>query len=259
MPWAAAIALLCAGVAAQQFWQSLTVTRVAFVHVNSWPEGVPSPQVNLIGRPLPPIPASDLDQVRWRVNYDPRMPRYGVLSGNPKLSTTFSMAAGTTIRVADLRMALEKAGVNGATVPAEWDGAQVALHTSAMVLAEWPDAVLVQSLPLTLTAPSSFDFAVFSALCLRVVGVEPEEARRLAQRAGTAPPWLAPIDRAFQEAAVMEEVSLASGPGTLLVQKARWRNTRDRVTLVWSVPDRVYLLDGTISRDLAITVANAVR
>jgi hypothetical protein len=67
------------------------------------------------------------------------------------------------------------------------------------VLAEWPDAVLVQSLPLTLTAPSNFDFAAFSAVCLRVVGVEPEEARRLAQRAGTALPWLAPIDRGFQK------------------------------------------------------------
>jgi hypothetical protein len=232
---------------------------VAFVRVNSWPEGVPSPKVSLIGQPLPPIPAADLDQVRWRVHYDPRMPRSGVLSGAPKLSTTFSMAAGTKVRVADLRLALEKSGVSGVAVPPQWDGAELALHTSPMVLAEWPDAVLIQSLPLTLTAPANFDFTAFSALCLRVVGVAPEEARRLAQGAGTVPPWLAPIDRGFQQDVTMEDVSLASGPGTLVVSKAHWRNTRDDVTLVWSVPDRVYLLHGTIGRDLAIAVANAVQ
>src|SRR5579863_758993 len=46
----AAVLLLPAGrVAAQQIWQFLTVRRVAFVRVNSWPEGVPSPQVGIIG------------------------------------------------------------------------------------------------------------------------------------------------------------------------------------------------------------------
>jgi hypothetical protein len=45
----------------------------------------------------------------------------------------------------------------------------------------------------------------------------------------------------ISENVCLEEVSLTSGPGTLLVQKAHWRNTRDQVTLVWSVPDRVYL------------------
>jgi hypothetical protein len=260
-PWALAAAVLCGGVAAQQFWHMLTVTRVAFVHVNSWPEGVPSPAVNMIGRPLPPIPASDIGQVRWRVHYDPRLPRYGVLSGNPKLSTTFSMAAGTTIHVADLRLALDKAGVGGVTVPPEWDGAQLALHTSPMVIAEWPDVVLVQSLPLTLTSPPNIDFSAFSALCLRVMGVTPDEAQRLAQRAGTTPPWLAPIDSGFQRSqySTMEEITLNSGPATLVVEKSPWQHMRDVVTIVWSVPDRVYLLHGTLDRNLAIAVANAVQ
>jgi hypothetical protein len=32
-----------------------------------------------------------------------------------------------------------------------------------------------------------------------------------------------------------------------------------RIIVVWSVPDRVYLLTGTLSRELAIAVANAVQ
>src|SRR5271170_187203 len=95
--WAAAAVLIAAAVlllpagrgAAQQIWQFLTVRRVAFVRVNSWPAGVPSPQVGIIGTPIPPIPARSLDDARWRVHYDPRLPHAGVLSGNPELYTTF--------------------------------------------------------------------------------------------------------------------------------------------------------------------------
>jgi hypothetical protein len=243
---------------AQQLWQLLTVRQVAFIRVNPWPAGVPSPQVKLLGIPIPPLPVHDVDEARGRVHYDPRLPRPGVLSGSPRLSTTFSLSAGTVIKAADLELALRKSGVTDETVPAEWDGARLALHTSAIVIAEWPDIAFAQSLPLTLTAPPGFDFPAFSALVLRVLGVGTEEARRLAQRSGTAPPWLAPIARDFEESATIEEIRLNSGQATLLQEKENDGSVK-RITMVWSVPDRVYLLSGKLSRDLAIATANSVR
>jgi len=257
MPWALAAAVLSTGVVAQQIWQRTTVSpRVAFIHVDPWPEDVPAPRINPLAQPLPPIPAADLDQVRWRVHYDPRLPRYGVLSGTPKLSTVFPVAAGIVVHTADFQRALDKVGIS-ATVPREWDGAQLALHTSDMVIAEWPDVVLVQSLPLTLTAPGNFDFAAFSTLYLRILGVSPLEAQRLAQRAGTSPPWLAPLDRGFLSD--MEEVQLRSGPATVAVVKNHWNNSRNLVMMVWSTSDRIYGLQGTISRELAIAAADSVQ
>src|SRR5580704_3117034 len=111
--------LLPAGrVVAQQLWQFLTVRQVAFVRVKPWPEGVPHPEVKLIGVPIPPIPARDVDVARQRVNYNPRLPRPGVFSDSPRLSTTFSVSAGTVIHAADLQLALRKAGVKDQTVPA---------------------------------------------------------------------------------------------------------------------------------------------
>src|SRR5579862_851217 len=128
----AAAALLLVGillvpavrVAAQQLWQSLTVKQVAVIRVNSWPEGVPSPKVNLIGTVIPPIPALDATDAGRRVNYTPRLPRSGVLNGSPQLSTTFSLAAGTVVKVADLQLALQKTGITDVTVPPQWEGAQ---------------------------------------------------------------------------------------------------------------------------------------
>lgn len=249
--------LPAARVAAQQLWQFLTVRQVGFIRVKDWPQGVPSPRVNLIGAVIPPLPAADVDQVRWRVHYDPRLPRPGVLSGSPRLSTTFPVSAGAVIHAADLQLALQKAGVTGETVPPQWDGAQLALHTSAVAIAEWPDIVLVQSLPLTLTAPSNFDFPAFSALVLRVLGVAPEEATRLAQRMGTAPAWLAPVGENIGTGG-MEEIGLNSGPATLF-QERGWGGKVDRLSVVWSVPDRVYILSGKLTRELAISAANSVQ
>ena len=264
--WAATAALLAAvtvwlppgRVLAQQFWQFLTVPQLAFIRVNPWPEGVPSPQVKLMGTPFLPIPARDLDEARWRVHYDPRLPPPGVLSTSPRLSTTFALSAGVVVNAADLELALRKAGVKDQSVPPQWNGAQLALHSSAVVIAEWPDLVLAQSLPLTLTAPPGFDFSAFSALVLRVVGVGPDEARRLAQRSGTAPPWLAPIVSDFYETATIEEIPLNTGLATLIERRGD-DGAVARTTVVWSVPDRVYLLDGKLSRELAIATANAVQ
>ncbi len=263
--WAVALALVIAGIlvlpegraAAQQIWQFLTVRRVAFIRVKGWPEGVRSPQVALIGTPLPPLPARDLDDARWRVHYDPRLPRPGVLSGSPRLYTTFSLSAGTVVQAADLELALRKAGITDQSVPPQWDGAKLAVHTSPIVIAEWPDVVLTQSLPLTLSAPDGFDFPAYSALVLRVLGVPPTDAQRFAEHAGTAPPWLAPLASDFNQRALIEEITLNSGPATLMDAPAADGAFR-RITIMWSVPDRVYLLSGNVSRELAIAAAGAV-
>lgn len=257
--WALAAAVAVAAIVllpparglAQQIWQLLTVRRVAFIRVNSWPEGVPSLQVNIIGTPLPPIPARSLDEAHRRVHYEPRLPRAGVLSGSPNLYTTFGISAGTVVKAVDLALALRKTGVTDQSVPPEWDGAHLALHTSAVVLAQWPEAALAQSLPLTLSAPANFDFAAFSTLMLRILGVGPEEAKQLAAQMGTTPPWLAPLSKDFDRVATFEEITLKSGPATLAEQNGR-------ITLAWSVPDRVYVLTGNVSRELAIATANAV-
>jgi hypothetical protein len=244
---------------ADQFWQILTMRRVAIIRVKPWPEGAPSPAIKSIGLPIPPIPARDLEEARMRVHYTPRVP-YGVFSGSPRISTTFSLAAGTTIKAADLELALEKAGVTDQHVPAAWNGAQLALHTSGIVLAEWPDIVFIQSLPLTFTAPAGFDLSAFSALILRIVGVGPEEAQRLARKAGTDPWWLAPLTPDLASIGSFEEIALNSGPAMLLEEKTgQWRGQKDSVTLLWSVADRVYLLRGSIGRQLAIAAANAVQ
>ncbi len=49
--------------------------------------------------------------------------------------------------------------------------------------------------------------------------------------------------------AIASDDMLAEADGQVSIQ---------RITVVWSVPDRVYLLSGKLSRELAIATANAV-
>jgi hypothetical protein len=48
-----------------------------------------------------------------------------------------------------------------------------------------------------------------------------------------------------------------SGIGTL-VQDMNDKGTVERVTLLWNVADRVYILSGAITPDFAVTIASAV-
>ena len=261
--WVAATALGCAALflvpetrsLAQQLWQYLTVGRVAVIRVNPWPAGVASPQINLVGIPIPPQRVNSVEEARWRAGFDPRLPTPGVLSRSPQLSVMLPMSMTTIVKNADLKVALERAGVADQPVPDEWDGARLALHSSPIVIAEWPDVVLAQSLPLTIAAPPGVDFQAWSAVVLRILGVGANQAKELAERMGTAPVWLLPMDSEMGRGKTIREVSLRGGPGTL-IQDTDKRG--ERVTVVWSVGDRVYLLSGRITADLAIVVANAV-
>jgi hypothetical protein len=76
----------------------------------------------------------------------------------------------------------------------------------------------------------------------------------LAQQAGTTPPWLAPLNRkTLRDRGKLETIQLRSGRATMLEE-----DSDHRITIVWMVPDRAYLLSGSISRDLAIAAANAI-
>jgi len=262
--WMAATALGCAALfllpetraLAQQFWQFLTVGRVAVIRVNPWPAGVASPQINLVAIPIPPQRVNSIEEARWRAGFDPRLPNPGLLSSSPQLSVMLPMSMATVVKNADLKVALEKAGVADQPVPDAWDGARLALHSSPIVIAEWPDVLLAQSLPLTVTAPQGVDFSAWSALILRILGVGASQARELAERVGTAPVWLLPVDSEMTRGKTIREVNLRGGPGTLIEDSDK---KGKRVTVVWSVGDRVYLLSGRISAELAIATANAVQ
>lgn len=264
--WATVVALACTTVLltypttrvlAQQLWQKLTLGGIEVVQVNlkNLSEQVPSLILQRLDQPVPPLPASQASEAAQRVGFTPRLPHPGVLSTSAQLSTLPAMSFGTVLRTADLELTLRQAGVADQVVSPRWDGAHITLQTSPIVTATWPDITLMQGLPPVISTPSGFDLSAFVTALLRAIGMDRENAYRLGQRTTTTPALLLGISR--EEHITMREVTLGAGPATL-VEDLDEHGQTERITLLWSVPDRIYILSGAITADLAITIANAV-
>lgn len=162
---------------------------------------------------------------------------------------------GTSVKVADVELALRKAGVTDLPVPKDWDGAELAIHTSTFVVADWPDVKLIQCLPLTVTTPPGFNLPAFSVAALRAVGMHRSEAERLAQRMTAAPALLMPMG--IENEVIIREVNLRTGPATVIEILGKDGGV-EGVVIFWSVNDRLYVLSSKLSVELAIAAANAI-
>ena len=165
------------------------------------------------------------------------------------------MSFGTVVKTADLELALQRAGVSDAVVREEWDGAQLAVHIGSTVMAEWNGVTLMQLLPAVLSTPPGFDLGAFATSVLRAVGMNGETAQRFGRKLAAAPALLLGI--AAQDAVTIREVNLHTGPATLIDEIGE-NGQVERVAVLWNVPDRVYILSGAISAELATTVADSI-
>jgi hypothetical protein len=244
----------------QQLWQWLTVQKVDVVQADFqklrgiWL--VPQIEVKEIALDGELPPASDFTGNAQSVGFTPRLPREGVPTAAPDLVAFDSMVWSTTLNTTALEASLRQAGVDDQPIPKEWDGAQVSLHVSSAISASWPggEMVLMQHLPIKLSAPASFDITTYWMAALRAAGVNREQAQRLAERMRTAPTLLLGI--AANNKKAIREVNLRTGPATLIESISETGEVA-HVLLIWSVADRVYHLDAK-SDEQAIVAANSI-
>lgn len=266
LTWAVAASLACAVLVAspavraagQQLWQWFTVRHIEVVRIDfdSLPGEARSLRAQPINKPAPPISVRDAEEAARIVGFAPRLPQPAILPEAPQLSTLGPMSFGTVLRTADLELALQKAGVTDERVPKEWDGAELSLQIGPTVTAQWPGITLMQGLPPTISTPAGFDLRAFSTAALRAVGMNRETARRFGERMVNTPFLLLGITT--EDKVAIREVNLRTGPATLVDDLGK-DGQSERVSLIWSVSDRVYLLSGAIKADSAIEIANATQ
>jgi hypothetical protein len=241
---------------AQRVWDIIWVGRVAVVtmDVDKLPSSLTAVNVhvNMIAEHVAtPAEAASLAQ------FTPRLPDSSVLAARPTFSVLGPLSFVSTVKAADLQAAVDREGVSDRSVPREWDGATIALHTSALVTAEYPDLQVVQCLPLAITTPPGFDFGAFSETLLRIVGLTPTDAHTFATQMVRTPVWILPIAPDEVPLVRMRQVSLRTGQGTL-IHDDNESNSAERVTLIWSVSDRIYVISANASDDRVIEIANAI-
>jgi hypothetical protein len=169
------------------------------------------------------------------------------------------MSFQTVVRTDQLATALHKAGVADAEIDQGWDDAMLRLDVGPVVNADWDGMTLVQALPGVLSVPAGFDVAGFASTFFRAAGVTGEMAAFLGHQAASAPALLLGVGA--DKPVAVRQIDLRTGPATLL--EALGENGQVQwVMILWSVPDRVYILSilgGSVTVERATTVANSVQ
>ena len=241
---------------AQQLWQWITVGRIEVVRINF--DDVPDEARSLFAQQLgevdPPRRAGTLAEAASLAGFTPRLPPSGMLPGEPAFSVMAPMVHETVIRVADVELALRKAGVTDQPVPRAWEGAKIHLRLGSAVVAEWPEMALIQGLPPTISASAGLDVGEFGTVILRALGMPRRAAERFGRRMRETPSVLCGVG--IDDHAAISEVRLRHGYGTLIEDFGEDGKV-ERVELLWSTGDRLYAFSGATTIDIAKSIANA--
>lgn len=239
---------------AQRLWETLFLKRTEVIRANF--ENIPdalTPDV-LSGGSVPEG-VSNIDEAERKAGFRPLLPGASILSGSPNLSVSAPIEARLTLHQSELVKALEKAGASNVEVPHDWEGRSFGLEVGPIVVADFGDLSLLQCRPFTLVAPSGFDIPRFLEVAFRILGADEAEALRMKEKFAANPAWFWAIPRDNQ--ATIQEVSLRSGPG-VYIEDFRSNGVRAGAAVIWNTPDRMYLVGGTMSRELALVVANSI-
>jgi hypothetical protein len=200
------------------------------------------------------------EEAYQRIGFLPKLPFGQALRGEPKLSVMNPLDYELQLKLDDLHQLLRGAGMTHEALPREWDGARIIMHIGGTVMAEWPesDAMLMQSTPMTLAVPDGFDLRRFTTLVLRGLGLPPGEAERLGAQMAAEPAWMLALGA--EDKVGIRQVKLRRGTGTLVYDYDTDHPDRvERLTLIWSTPDRIYVLSCGCGDAAAIATADDIQ
>ncbi len=155
--------------------------------------------------------------------------------------------------VAKLREATEVLGVQGARIPATWDGETIEVHAPPVVTMRYGrddgDFVLMQSRGPEVALPEGVELDALGALGLQMAGMSAEEARLFAGRIDWRSTLLVPIPA---EGGNFREVEVRGRKGLLVSGRHRPKPGPDGTTrrgswnsvLLWADEDHVYAAAG---------------
>ncbi|HYP14946.1 MAG TPA: hypothetical protein VEQ63_13545 [Bryobacteraceae bacterium] len=236
---------------AQRYWNTLVLNGVEVARFDA--DAFPM-RLSLTGGQG--VMARDPAEAEQIVGFRLHLPPSGVTGGVAKVGVMHKGSAQVTLDNGDLRSALDKAGASDVRLPADWNLQRLAVQFGPLVETKYSDVTLVQGPPVVLLTPADFSLAAFAEVAFRIGGIYPTEARTLGRAFAANPSWLIGIAQA--DSVTIRDVSLRSGPG-ILIEDVREQDPEERLVLVWSTTDRTFVLNGNVSAERLIAVANSVQ
>ena len=166
------------------------------------------------------------------------------------------------VNSARLREMLAALDLRDVEVPAGLDGQTIEAHMYPVVgqrfKSERRHLKLIQSRSPEVGLPAGVDLQRLGELGLRVLGLDPSEARRIAATVDWRSTLLVPVPT---NATAFRSVTIRGNPGLLITttRKDDQGRQREGSVVMWTEGDRVFALEGNIGQSDIVQVAESVR
>ena len=169
------------------------------------------------------------------VDFTPRQP--GTLADPERIFVSPGSSGRLIIDLASARAIMDQVGVDPTLLPDSLDGEEISVHMDAGVSQAWADGTALTQVPSPLVAyPEGVDEAALGEALLRVLGMDPREAARLAGSIDWTTTLLVPIPEGV---ASFGEVPVDGQPGLALESL-----DGEHAGLLWQRDGIVYALSG---------------
>lgn len=162
-----------------------------------------------------------------------------------------------------LRALLDALDLRDVQVPLGLDGQDLAVHTYPVVRQRFRSPRnrldLIQSRSPEVSLPEGLDLARLAEIGMRILGLDPGEARRMASNVDWRSTLLVPVPA---NASSFRQVTVQGNPGLLITTTRTDSEGRRRdgdSVVLWTEGDRVFALKGTLGSDDLMQIAESVR
>lgn len=190
-----------------------------------------------------PVVVASVEEARRMAGFDVRMPRVPPPGGgSPRIEVKGRTEYVFRFKREGLALLLEMAGMDPRLIPAGFS--EGALRVSAPAAAYIRDGgmELVQVYNPSITYPDGIDPRIIGQAALRLMGVPPEDARRISERLDWSTTLLLPVPRDLAE---FREVSIAGAEAVLLRPLRPQGGSNPGQALLWQKGDVVCMLTTT--------------
>jgi hypothetical protein len=215
--------------------------------------------VEVVQDPGPPVNVASLADAEAAAGMTVAVPQW--LPDNSQLLET-TVVGERVVRVTAnglrLQQVMDALGINDLTVPAGLDGHIVNVRVPPVVTIRYDHSGrrsrLMQARSPQLTLPDSINVQALGEIGLRILGLAPAEAKEFAKAIDWHTTLIVPVP---PNASSFRQVNIAGHLGVVI--QHRPRNGSLTNTVVWSTPDRVFVLLSTQEWEQVLAMADSVR
>jgi len=167
-----------------------------------------------------------------------------------------------SVSEAKLRSLLDRLDLRDVSVPSGLDGKWIEVKKPPIVIQKFRsprrNAVLVEARSPEVSMPSGWDVERLAEIGLRVLGLDAGEARRIASTTDLRSTLLVPVPT---NASTFRQVTVRGQQGLLITTTAMSSSDghrREGVVLMWTEGDRVFCLQGNITPEEIIQMAESL-